>query len=515
MVISERYAIKLFCILTAAIMFISCSTAKIAQSPDPIPEISTLKQETRQEPLKPEIETPEFVPVRESSYPLSTRTVSVSALNTPLREVLFTIAKTANLNLVLEQGVNPELPITMTFEDLTIENALDIIFDSVDYFYTVKDNILIISALGTKMFELGQPNVLQDYKISVGGDILSGTASGGGAEQSIKGDVSLTSVSDEDSYKFWESLEDTLATLLSTKGTPSAEGSQASFVVNRMTGTVVVTSSKKDLVKVADYISNLKSVLNRQVVVEARIVEVQLSDSLKYGIDWTAVGNWLGTGRFSISTNNFNSVVPISGPNFVVRMLENSNDNITHLVLRALQEQGDVKILSNPRVNIMNGQTSMLSVGRNTTFISRVETTTITAEGSSPITTFTVDTNSILSGIIFGIVPYINNDKEITLTITPIVSNLVELEAETIGSDDNSVEIKLPTVDLREMSTTVKILDGQLMIIGGLISKTEILREDKIPILGSIPVIGNAFKSLEKSYENTELIIMLIPRVIS
>jgi MSHA type pilus biogenesis protein MshL len=282
-----------------------------------------------------------------------------------------------------------------------------------------------------------------------------------------------------------------------------------------MTGTVVVTSSKKDLVKVADYISNLKSVLNRQVVVEARIVEVQLSDSLKYGIDWTAVGNWLGTGRFSISTNNFNSVVPISGPNFVVRMLENSNDNITHLVLRALQEQGDVKILSNPRVNIMNGQTSMLSVGRNTTFISRVETTTITAEGSSPITTFTVDTNSILSGIIFGIVPYINNDKEITLTITPIVSNLVELEAETIGSDDNSVEIKLPTVDLREMSTTVKILDGQLMIIGGLISKTEILREDKIPILGSIPVIGNAFKSLEKSYENTELIIMLIPRVIS
>jgi type II secretory pathway component HofQ len=142
MVISERYAIKLFCILTAAIMFISCSTAKIAQSPDPIPEISTLKQETRQEPLKPEIETPEFVPVRESSYPLSTRTVSVSALNTPLREVLFTIAKTANLNLVLEQGVNPELPITMTFEDLTIENALDIIFDSVDYFYTVKDNIL-------------------------------------------------------------------------------------------------------------------------------------------------------------------------------------------------------------------------------------------------------------------------------------------------------------------------------------------------------------------------------------
>ena len=512
MVIFERQTIKLFCLLTAAITFISCTTTEIAKSPDPIPEINTFRQQPRQEPLKPAGETPEFVPVRESSYPLSTKTVSVSALNTPLREVLFTIAKTANLNLVLERDVEPELPITMTFEDLKIENALDIIFDSVDYFYTVKDNILIVSALSTEMFELGHPSVIQNYKISVGGDILSGTSSGGSGESAIKGDVSLTSESDKDSYNFWEALEGTLATLLSTADESEAEG-QASFVVNRMTGTVVVTAGKNDLERAANYITNLKSVLSRQVVIEARIVEVQLSDDLKYGIDWTAVGEWVGAGPLRISANSFNSVVSTSGPNFQIELLE--NDNISDLVLRALREQGDVKTLSNPRVNILNGQTSMLSVGRNTTFISRVETTTTTSEGSAPVTTFTVDTNSILSGIIFGLVPYIDSNKEVTLTITPIVTNLVELEAETIGTGDNSVEIKLPTVDLREMSTTVKIPDGQLIIIGGLIDKKETLREKKIPILGSIPFIGHAFKSVDKSYENTELIIMLIPRVIS
>ncbi len=506
MVISNRYKAGLICLLIAVTAVISCSTAQIANTPDPIPEISSFREDVHQEPLKSEIDTPEFVPARESSSPLSTKTVSVAALNTPLREVLYTIAETANLNLVLGRDVDPELPITMTFQDLTIENALEIIFDSVDYFYSVKDNILIVSALSTEMFELGHPSVIQDYKISVGGDILSGTSSGGTGESAIKGDVSLSSSSDKDAYDFWKALEGTLETLLSTGG------AQSSFVVNRMTGTVVVTAAKKDLEKTANYIETLKNVLNRQVIVEARIVEVQLSEGLKYGINWTAVGEWLGTGTTTIGTNLFNSIVSDSSPSFQISMTDNDN---LDLVLRALQEQGDVKTLSNPRVNIMNGQTSMLSVGRNTTFISRVETTTTTSEGSAPVTTFTVDTNSILSGIIFGLVPYINSDKEITLTITPIVTNLVALEAETIGTGGNSVEIKLPTVDLREMSTTVKIMDGQLIIIGGLIDKKETLRENKIPILGSIPFIGKAFKSVDKSYENTELIIMLIPRVIS
>jgi type II secretory pathway component GspD/PulD (secretin) len=84
-----------------------------------------------------------------------------------------------------------------------------------------------------------------------------------------------------------------------------------------------------------------------------------------------------------------------------------------------------------------------------------------------------------------------------------------------IGSADNSVEIKLPTVDLREMSTTVKVLDGQMIIIGGLIDKREKIKENKVPILGDIPIVGNAFKSIDKSIENTELVIMLIPRIVS
>ena len=215
-------------------------------------------------------------------------------------------------------------------------------------------------------------------------------------------------------------------------------------------------------------------------------------------------------GKVNFGTEAFTGVVDSSGPNFQIAVTENKNFSF---LLRALQEQGDVSTLSNPRINIMNGQTALLSVGRNTSFVSRVETTTTT--GTTPTTTFTVETNSVLSGIIFGIVPFINNNGEITLTITPIVSNLVELERQSIGTGDNSIEIKLPTVDLREMSTTVKVLDGQMIIIGGLIDNKERLNEDKVPLLGDIPFLGAAFKSVDKVDEKTELVIMLIPRLVS
>ncbi len=459
----------------------------------------------------PEPDVPDFVPVKEGSSPLETKTVSVAARNTPLRDVLYTIAETANLNLVMEQGVQPDLPITMTFKELSVEDALNIIFDSVNYFYSIKNNILIVKAIKTEIFEIGQPNIIPEYSVEVGGDILSGTSSEAGGQSSISGDISMQSTSDKPSFDFWQSMENSLNTILSISAEGDTAG-QSSFVMNRMAGTIMVTATKKDLQKVASYISHLKKIFNRQVIVEARIVEVQLTESLKYGIDWEHFFERLDGGNAAIGTDVFTEVVPTTSPVFNFSITNSGN---LILVLKALQEQGEVKTLSNPRVNIMNGQTSMLSVGRNTTFISSVETTT-TTEGGSSVSTFTVETNSVLSGVMFGLVPYINSDNEVTMSITPIVTNLVSLDEKTVGTAGaSSVEIKLPTVDLREMSTTVKVQDGQIIIIGGLIDKKETDDEDQVPFVGDIPLIGRFFKRVEKTYQNTELVIMLIPRIVS
>lgn len=451
---------------------------------------------------------PNFIPVSEELLPLKTRIVSISARDTPLRDVLHVIAEATGLNLVMDKGVNPEIPLTVTLRHISAEDALNIIVASVDYFYSVKDNILTVKAMDTRVFEFGQPPVIQDYAVDVGGDILGGaagvtTTTGMAAGTTgLRGGVTQRIEADKVAFKLWDSIEKAIA------GLPGI----ASFSVNRMTGTIIVTATKKDLERVENYLAAIKKVLNRQVIIEARIVEVQLSEALRYGIDWTAVLEKSGLGRVTVGTEKFATVVADDMPSFHIGI---TGRDFTAL-LNALQSQGNVRVLSNPRVNIMNGQTSLLSVGRNVNFISRVETTTTTAAtGVLPTTTFTVETSGILSGIMIGIVPYISDTGEITMAITPIVSDLIRLEDKTLGKvGENIIQISLPTVDLRELSTTVRVKDGEMVIIGGLMQKKEVSEDSKVPLLGDIPLIGYLFRSRERLDEKTELVIMLKPTIV-
>lgn len=451
---------------------------------------------------------PNFIPVSEELLPLKTRIVSISARDTPLRDVLHVIAEATGLNLVMDKGVNPEIPLTVTLRHISAEDALNIIVASVDYFYSVKDNILTVKAMDTRVFEFGQPPVIQDYAVDVGGDILGGaagvtTTTGMAAGTTgLRGGVTQRIEADKVAFKLWDSIEKAIA------GLPGI----ASFSVNRMTGTIIVTATKKDLERVENYLAAIKKVLNRQVIIEARIVEVQLSETLRYGIDWTAVLEKSGLGRVTVGTEKFATVVTEALSNFHIGIT--GRDFIA--LLKALQTQGNVRVLSNPRVNIMNGQTSLLSVGRNVNFISRVETTTTTAAtGVLPTTTFTVETSGILSGIMIGIVPYISDTGEITMAITPIVSDLIRLEDKTLGKvGENIIQISLPTVDLRELSTTVRVKDGEMVIIGGLMQKKEVSEDSKVPLLGDIPLIGYLFRSRKRLDEKTELVIMLKPTIV-
>jgi len=284
--------------------------------------------------------------------------------------------------------------------------------------------------------------------------------------------------------------------------------------INRMTGTIVVTASKKDLLRVENYIKILKKTLRRQVLVEARIVEVQLIDSLQYGIDWSFLGRgWDGVGNLGAGTSGFtNSLSNL--PNFNLSLT--GGDFMS--LLKALQQQGNINVLSNPRLNIMNGQTAFLSVGRKVDFISKVETTSTGTSTTVPTVTYSVETSSVLSGIMFGIVPYINeaDDNNISMTISPIVTDLVKLDSKTVGATgSNAVELSLPTVDLRELSTTVQVKNGQMVIIGGLMQNKERLEDNNVPFLAHVPLIGYLFQNRNRSTEKTELIIMLRPVIVS
>ncbi|MCC6503376.1 MAG: pilus (MSHA type) biogenesis protein MshL [Deltaproteobacteria bacterium] len=464
---------------------------RTAQNPPQVPE----RQDKR-----------EFSPASENISPLKTKKISITARNSPLRDVIYTVAESASLNVIMEKGVDPETPVTIALKNMSAEEVLETVLASVDYFYTIEGNILTIKLTDTRIFEFGQPSVIQEYSVEVGGDMLGGAKSG---SSGVSGSVVQKVQSDKDSFKFWDAMEKTIGTMLG-KGSP--QGSAPSYSVNRMTGTIVVTAPKGDLERVERYISAVRKILKRQVLVEARIVEVQLSDSLKYGIDWTFLGgDWNGVGSAGFGTTGFtNTLNNLPKFNFAL-----AGGDFTAL-LQALQQQGNVNVLSNPRVNIMNGQTAYLSVGRKTDYISKVETTSTGTATTVPTVTFTVETTSVLSGIVFGIVPYINDreDGEITMTISPIISDLVRLDSKSVGtSEGNSVEISLPTIDLRELSTTVQVRDGQMVVIGGLIQNKESLRDNNVPFLSAIPLIGPLFTNRDMVNEKTELIIILKPVV--
>ncbi len=509
-------------LVLAALQLVSCATAGPVKDlpakhpPEMQEEVEkALAADAAMEEKKP-VKPPDFVPVREDLSPLRTTSVTVNARNTPLRDVIYSIAEAAGLNVVMEKGVNDETPVTVSLQNISAEDALATVLSSVDYFFSLKDNILVIKATDTRVFEFGQPSIIQDYAVDVGGDMLGATKTG---VSGVAGSVSQKVSSDKDSFKLWDSMEKAIGSMLAPSAGPSAiKSSQplSTFNINRMTGVIVVTATKKELTKVENYLNALKKVLKRQVMVEARIVEVQLSDSLKYGIDWNRLIKVDNSTNITLGTTGFTNAVGSSLPNFNISVI---GANFTGL-LKALQQQGDVSVLSNPRLNIMNGQTALLSVGRKVDYISRVETTSTGLTTTSvPLVTFSVEISSVLSGIIFGIVPYISweNDRgEVSMTITPIVSNLIDLAEKTVGTTgQNSVQISLPTVDLRELSTTVKVRDGEMIVIGGLINRNDNFQENKVPFIANIPILGYLFKSHDNTNQKTELVVMLRPVIVT
>jgi len=501
---------------------------------------------------------PDFVSVSEDIVPLKTKMVNIVVRNSSLGDVLHVVAEASGLNLLIDRDVPLDQPVTLSLRNVSAEDALKSIFSSVDCFYTVTNNLLKVESVGTKVFELGHPALVNTYSIDVGGDILGGamnvTAAGasGGGSSNIKGNIQSGSKADAKAYDFWDSMEKNMDNIMGKKELPGMKSGRAgdtgspqnkspnqpstpastwvtqtvenqplqSITINRLTGTIMVTATRKNMEKVEQYIENVRKVLNRQVMIEARIIEVQLTNALQFGIDWSFLDNvkHLGTlnsgfGALNMATTTFNDATNTAATKGQQFQFGVSRANFQAL-LTALNTQGDVKTLSNPKINVMNGHASILTVGTNTSFLSKVTSTT-TSVGTTPSISFDVQTNSVLSGLMVGIVPYISETGEITLNVTPITSNLVTLTPATIGAGGNQTTISIPTVDLREMTTTVKMRDGQMVIIGGLISRQTTSNEEKVPFIGDIPFFGKLFTRLDNKESRSELVLLLRPQIVN
>jgi MSHA type pilus biogenesis protein MshL len=456
--------------------------------------------------------------------------------------------------------------------------ALDNVLRQLDYFFEFKNDTLIIGYKQTKTYQLSMPNVSYSFTSAVGGNMLGGgTATDNLGEVSLAtiteggkdwaGEKTIRYVNRYDLWKkfrqnldlileIWEMENVERATLTSAAAMPSSQEAEekqgqsqgeekktevpstaqstswvslgkGSYTVDESLGIVTVNASPSLQKRVVNYIDTFKSWLYRQVSIQAHILEVELSEGSSRGIDWSQVFKAVERGaaliRGNIEYGDQGNVYEVNYPEPDLRAVTRHGLRLIskvylapadfNIFVNALDEQGTTHVLSEPRLNLLNGSPGVLTVGKSVRYIREVTKNVDTSAGAATVT-YTAETDDILSGLAFSVVCNVLGDDEVVLYLTPVTSQLTEpIEHRKFGPN-NELEVDLPEVQLRQMSTMAKVRDGDLLILGGLIDEFSTENSSEIPLLGKIPWIKWAFRNEIKSKTRRELVVILRPHII-
>ena len=502
------------------LLFMSSCSYKTVSGPvsknDLPPQKRSLPQVQPVDPLPPP-PPPVVAPTYREIDPFEGKTFTMSAVDAPLTKVLYAIADGAGLNLILSPEVDPNIKITATFTRVPLREAIEIIMDMTGLYYEIVGNVLYIKAMMTKIFKLPYVHTVTEYSSSLGGDVLGGALAFGGGfvggfaggglpgtlgtagigSTGLRGNFTVDYRNVQGSTDFYAQVEENLKKLLSEKG---------KYVLNRFTGTLIVTDYRKNVEKVEEFLKRLRAQIGKQVLIEAKIVEIALSDEFQLGIDWqTFFRDVFGTGANLTITQNLS--IPEGG---VISLSVVSAD--FNVLLNALSRYGKVYTLSNPRIMVANGQTALIATGLVTPFFERQAITLVPGATQVPQVTENIVRTTVLEGILLGVTPFIDDEGNVVLNIVPVSTRL---EGTKTFERDGEVLAEAPVLNVKEAGTVVKVRDGDLIVIGGLIGDVKGVEERKVPGLGDIPVIGYVFKHRREFKEKRELIIFLRPRIIS
>ncbi len=486
--------------------------------------------------------TPQFTQLNPNlPQTLQNQTVQTNLQNPALPKTITPQAQTLQ-NPYSENNSIYYVPlVTVSFKHTPIKDALDALSQALNLVYEIKGKTLYVKEFGTKIFYLNFIASKKQANVSLGGDLLGSSsqsatsATGGSASTPLTGEFKITDSIGTSSTDIYAQIENTLKTMLSKEGKYSLDPS---------IGLLVVKDRERNLNLISKYIENLKAHYDSQVLLEVKIVEVDLNDSSSYGINWNALFR-AANGRFSVQqnlssipenslnalTSNANYPPQINAQTFpfspaifgTAPAVANNgtpmptgiaatfNTNNFGVLLNALAQYGNVKIISNPRILVTNGQPALISVGKSISYVQSVQITTTTVAGGTSTTQPTVNLNSVFDGVMMGVIPYINTSTNtVNLSITPIKSTVLSLMPTQIGQNSYT----LPQVNLEEATTQIAAKSGQMIVIGGLISKQINKTNTRVPLLGDIPIVGNLFKQKNESISNVELVIMIKPIIL-
>lgn len=423
----------------------------------------------------------------------SSELFSFRAENAPIKQALALFARANHLNIVPDLDILGE--VTVEFSDLPLDYAMRALLDANGYYFVQDGPLIRVRKMETRLFQIDYINTTRAGEgsnavqiSSSGGNGSGGMSGGGGGGEEQGSTMTVTATSTVD---FWTDLATQLASMLNE---------DARLTINSLSGTITVTDNHQNIERVAQFLESVSNSVVKQVDLEVQIYEVAFTDTFQLGIDWTVIGNpSVGTGLI-VRNPLYGGEASAPG----VRVGYDFGGGIS-AVLEALSEQGDISVVSKPRLRTLNNQPAVVRVGQDLpVFVTEV----IQSPGTPPVITTSETIQVVTVGTVLSITPQISDEGLITLDITPAVSRLVRVIQSASGNTD------APVIDIRQASSIVRLRDGDTVVMGGLVQDGETTTIRKIPLLGDIPLLGRAFSGEYTSKERTELIFFVTPRII-
>lgn len=313
-----------------------------------------------------------------------------------------------------------------------------------------------------------------------------------------------STIQSESKTDFWKDLEKAVSTVL-------GNGPQRMVVVTPQAGLVTVRGMPDEIAAVKAYLGQSEQHLQRQVVLEAKIIEVTLNDEYQQGINWQNAMTSLRNTSFNFSTSGAVASNAISTSLGGVTAISFNNADFNG-VINLLETQGNAQVLSSPRVTAMNNQKAVIKVGQDEYFVTDITSDTVVGVGgttSSP----SISLQPFFSGIALDVTPQIDQNGTVILHVHPSVTETAE-QSKTIRFSDEQVILPLAQSNIRESDTIIRARSGEIVVIGGLMQTVTSDSESRTPVLGAIPVLGKLFTSVNKVEKKKELVILLKPTVV-
>ncbi|PSW64640.1 pilus (MSHA type) biogenesis protein MshL [Photobacterium leiognathi subsp. mandapamensis] len=445
----------------------------------------------------------------------------VNAKNVEAGAFFTSLVKGTPFNIVIHPGVSGR--ITMKLNDVTLDEVLNVASDIYGYNTTRKGNIIQVfpATLRTEVIPVDYLQLQRRGKSLT--SITSGSIADSDSDSSSSssnddnnsnnnssngntttGGTTIETTSDSD---FWVQLEKVVSGMIGS-------GDGRSVMVSPQAGLISVRAFPNELREVKEFLGMSQKRLKRQVVLEAKIMEVTLDDSYQQGINWsylTKSGNGITMGTAAI-------VDGLPGGNAISDLL-GGQTNITisdgnfNAVMSFLSTQGDLNVLSSPRVTAANNQKAVIKVGGDEYFVTDVSSSNVSGDNNNVAPD--VSLTPFFSGISLDVTPQIDDQGGVLLHVHPAVVDVQNEEKKIEVGTAKPMILPLAKSTIRESDSIIHARTGDVVVIGGLMKSTINDQVSKVPLLGDIPGVGNLFRQINKVKKKTELVILLKPTVVT